>query len=189
MRISIVFRMIPVIIIACVMGLAGEDTVSYDRIIRDNTIIAPGVGSDGVLLNEDMDAVATRFGLRKFKISKPRGTGELFKHVFKVDSGNKIYFDSLYYHEEKKFMVCVFRRKVVALVGFNNNNITTEAVSLRSGISSFMYYYGNRSARLIKSDSNGIYLYPGRGIAVIDDGMNDTIDVYIVFSAESARHH
>jgi hypothetical protein len=166
---------------------AADENVPYDRILRDHTIVAPGYGSEGVLVNEEIEPVLKRFGRMKFKISKSRNTGELFKDVFKVNSSYKLYFESLYYHEENKFTVCVFQGKVVALIGFNNNRITTDSVNMRSGINSFIFYYGKRSLRLIKADSNGIYLYPDRGIAVVDDGMNDSIDLYIVFAIDNGK--
>jgi len=90
----------------------------------------------------------------------------------------------MYYNEEKKFTACVFQGKVIAIVGFDNARVTTDSVNLRSGINSFIYYYGNRNLKLLKADSNGIYLYPDLGIAVADDGMNDSIDLYVVFAVE-----
>jgi hypothetical protein len=175
-------------IFASSLAIAADEAVPFDKILRDGTLLAPGFGSDGILLNEDIAVVLKKFGRRKFKISKPRNPGELFKTVFKVNSSKKIYFESMYYHEEYKFTVCVFQGKVVAIIGFDNNRMTTESVNLRSGINSFIFYYGNRNLRLLKADSNGIYIYPDRGIAVIDDGMNDAIDLYLIFAIDRSNN-
>ncbi len=180
-------RIIIVFLVVCSIGLAdaANETVPYDKILRDSTVIAPGIGSDGVLINEEINTVIQRFGRKKFKISKPRYAGELFIDVFKMKSKKKIFFESIYYHEENKYAACVFQGKVIALIGFDNNRITTDSVNLRSGINSFIFYYGNRNLYLLKTNSNGIYLYPDRGIAAVDDGMNDSIDLYLVFAVDS----
>ncbi len=161
------------------------ETELLDEIIHDNTIIGPGLGSEGVLINEEIDSVLKRIGRNKFKISKPRNTGELFNNIFKIKSKKKIYFESIYYHNENKYAVCVFQGRVIAIIGFDNNRMTTDSINLRSGITSFIFYYGNRNLNLLKADSNRIYLYPDRGIAVADDGMNDSIDLYVIFAVDS----
>ncbi|HOT43341.1 MAG TPA: hypothetical protein PLM53_00600 [Spirochaetota bacterium] len=175
-----------VLIVAFDTAVVSGESEPYDRIVRDNTIIGPGLGSDGVLLNEDIEAVLKRFGRTKFKVSKPRHPEELFANVFKTNSTKKIYFDALYHHEDNKFTACVFQGTVMAIIGFDNGHVTTDSVNLRSGINSFIYYYGNRNLTLLKADSNGIYLYSALGIAVADDGMNDSIDLYLVFAVENS---
>lgn len=163
---------------------ATGETVSHEKIIRDNNIIAPGIGAEGIVINEDIDTVLQRIGRNKFKFSKPRYPGELFKNVFKLNSKRKIYFESMYYHEDGKYTACVFHGKVIAIIGFNNDRTTTDLINLRNGINDFIYHYGNRNLYLFRSDSNGIYMYPDRGIAVVDDGMNDSIDLYLIFAID-----
>jgi hypothetical protein len=181
------FRIIVGFLFICTINFAdaANEAVPYDKILRDASVIAPGIGSDGVLINEEINTVILRFVRTKFKISKPRYSGELFINVFKIKSKKRIFFESIYYHEENKFAAFVFQGKVVALIGFDNNRITTDSVNLRSGINSFIFYYGNRNLYLLKANSNGIYIYPGRGIAVMDDGMNDSIDLYLIFAIDT----
>ncbi len=182
---SIVFGVgLMLICSVCITG-AEVVTIPYDAIVRDSTLIAPGIGAEGILINEDIDEVFKRIGRRKFRISKPRTTGELFGNVLKVHSKSKIYFEALYCHEENKYIACVFHGKVVALIGLHNNRVTLDSVNLRSGVNSFIYNYGNKNCFLVKRDSNAIYIYPERGIAVADDEMNDSIDLYIVFKAQT----
>jgi hypothetical protein len=166
---------------------AEVDIIPYDALLRDCTLIAPGIGAEGILINEDIDDVFKRVGRIKYKISKPRATSELFKNVFKVNGKSKIYFEALYYHEENKYTACVFHGKVVAIIGLNYNRVTLDSVNLRSGINNFVYNYGSRNCHLVKSDSSAVYIYPARGIAVADDGMNDSIDLYLIFKAETGE--
>ncbi len=161
------------------------ESIPYDRLLHDSTLIAPGIGAEGILINEDVDDVLKRIGRKKYRISKPRTTGELFGNVLKVHNKSKIYFEALYYHEENKYTACVFHGKVVALIGLDSNRVTLDSVNLRSGLNHFLYSYGNKNCFLFKSDSNAIYIYPEKGIAVADDGMNDSIDLYIVFKAQT----
>jgi len=161
------------------------ESIPYDRLLHDSTLIAPGIGAEGILINEDVDDVLKRVGRKKYRISKPRNTGELFGNVLKVHSKSKIYFEELYYHEDNNYTACVFHGKVVALIGLDNNRVTLDSANLRSGINSFIYVYGKKNCFLAKSDFNAIYIYPERGIAVADDGMNDSIDLYIVFKAQT----
>lgn len=156
-------------------------TDARGKILQDGRLIVPGVGSNSMLLGEDIDDVIKHFGRKAFRISSPGGTGELFKQVFNVSSNTKIYFNSIYYNDDRKSAACVYRDRVVAIIGFDNDCITIDTVDLKNGINSYIFHYGNRNLSLIKGGANGIYLYPELGIAVADDGMDDTIDLYIVF--------
>jgi len=154
---------------------------SKDNIIRDDTMIVPGLGSNGIVIGEDIDTVIKRFGKQKFRISKPNRVSELFKDVFKIASDTRIYFDTIYYNDEQKCAVCVFQSKVNAVIGFDANRVTLDAVNLQSGINNFIYNYGNKNMKVLRSGTNGIYIYYTMGIAIVDDDMNDSIDLFIIF--------
>lgn len=162
-------------------SFALEQGVSKEAIMRDETMIAPGFGSNGIVLGEDMDSVIRRFGKQKFRTSKPNHASELFRNVFKIASDTPIYFDSIYYNDERKCAACVFQGKVIAVIGFDTNRATIDAVNLQSGINNFIFNYGNRSIKVLRSGANGIYIYRDIGIAIVDDDMNDSIDLYMVF--------
>jgi hypothetical protein len=169
---SLYFFQIPI-----VLGQFG----SKESIIHDETMIVPGLGSNGIVIGEDIDAVIRRFGKQKFRISKPNHVSELFKNVFKIVSDTKIYFDTIYYNDEQKCAACVFQGKVIAVIGFDTNRVTIDAVNLQSGINNFIFNYGNKNSKVLRSGTNGIYIYRDIGIAVVDDDMNDSIDLYIIF--------
>lgn len=155
--------------------------VTRDALLGDGTMIAPGFGSDGILLGEDINAVIVRFGKSRFKLSKPDRARDLFSHVLKIAGPVKILFDAIYNNEERRCAACVFRGKVVAVIGFESGRTTTDNVNIQSGAENFIFNYGNRSLRTITSGTNKMYCYPGLGIVVADDDMNDTIDLYLVF--------
>lgn len=177
-RFFILFLLLPVILQVNGSG----QPVSREKIISDTAIIVPGYGSNGIALGEDMDNVVMRFGKSKFKISRPNQASELFKDVFKVRGTTIIYFDAMYYNEEKKCAACVIKGRVVAVIGFEGSYTTSDAVNLQRGINNFIFHYGNRNVKHLRQGANVIYIYPDRGIAVIDDGDNDTIDLYVVFN-------
>jgi hypothetical protein len=160
---------------------APEEFGSQDDIMRDETMIVPGLGSNGIVIGEDIEAVIRRFGKQNFRISRPRQVNELFNNVFKIASDTKIYFDSLYYYDGRKYAACVFQGKVIAVIGFDANCVTKDAVNLQSGISNFIYNYGNKNLKVLRSGTNGMYVYSALGIALADDDMNDTIDLFVVF--------
>jgi hypothetical protein len=150
-------------------------------IIKDKTMIVPGVGSDGVILGENIETVFQRFGKKRFRISQADRVDELFQNVFKVQSETKLYFDAVCYNEADKFAVCVFQGTVIAVIGFDINRVTIDRANLRAGINNFIFNYGNRGLAVIRGGNNKIYMYRDIGIAAVDDNSNDMLDLYIVF--------
>ena len=191
MRISLQFLLFIIAIlcslyIGIVSNLFGEANVE-SKIRNDDLLIAPGIGSHSMLLGEPVDPLILRAGRDKFKISQPTAQGELFKDVFHVTINIKIVFDALYYNESNNYTLCVYRGSVVAIVGLINTGMTTEGVSLKSGINNFIFNYGNTNVTRIQNGSHGMYVYRAKGIAVVDDDMNDSIDLYIVFSPQIGK--
>lgn len=156
-------------------------------ILNDKTAVVPGIGSDGVVLGEDIDQVLQRYGNKKFRISKPNRGNELFKNVFKVECAAKLYFDAIYYNDSDKFAVCVFQNIVIGVIGFDVNRVTIDRVNLQGGINNFIFNYGNKGLSVIRGGNNALYIYRGLGIIAVDDGTNDTIDMYIVFVPQGVR--
>lgn len=153
-----------------------------EKLRTDDSLIVPGIGSQTVLVGDMIDSIVQKSGREKFKISKPAKPGELFKDVFHISSKIQILFDAMYYSENSNYALCISHGKVVAIIGFINTGITSDGVSLKSGINNFIFYYGNTNLIRIQSGSHGLYIYQIKGMAVIDDDMNDSIDLYIIFS-------
>ena len=159
------------------------ETDLLEKIKQDESFIVPGLGADRVIMEEDIHTVVQRFKGNSFKISKPKKIAELFKDVFNLASTIPIYFDSIYHNDEQKFSICVYQNKVVAVIGMKINKITIDFVELNSGINNFIYHYGNKNLHQMRNGSHGIYYYPEKGIAVVDDNLNDSIDMYIIFKS------
>lgn len=172
---------------ACIMCnvLPLMSSNEYNRvhhgILSDPSLVAPGHGAEGVMLGEEIDKVLRRHGRDRFRVSRPPMHRELFKDVFDIDSSVKIVFDSLYLCEEKRMALCVLNMRVGAVIGLNGDRITVEGVDFKKGINNFIYHYGNRNLVQLQSGSNGIYLYRHLGIGAIDDGLNDSVDLYVIF--------
>jgi hypothetical protein len=172
--------------ILMIQYLFSQSTVEQ-KLRTDDSLISPGIGSHSVLVGDMIDSVMRTTGREKFKISKPVTPGELFKDVFHIGTKIQIVFDAIYYSENNNYALCVSHGKVVAIIGFINTGITTDGVSLKSGINNFIFYYGNTNVLRIQSGSHGLYIYQTKGIALIDDDLNDSIDLYIVFSPQIAK--
>ena len=177
-----------IFLVALVMALAvlfspglGKP-VTRDTIIRDGAVIAPGFGSDEIMLGEDINAVINRFGTSRFRISRPDHACDLFAHVFKVAGPVTILFDAIYTNEERKCAACVLKGKVVAVIGFASGRSTSDDVNVQRGAENFVFNYGNCGLRVLTSGTNRIYCYPRIGMAIVDDDMNDTIDLYFIFT-------
>ena len=173
-----IFNVFFILIIFCNVN---AETDLLEKIKQDDSFIVPGLGANRVLLDEDINYVIQRFKQHGFNISKPKKIAELFKDVFNLSSTTPIYFDTLYHNDENKFSLCVYQNKVVAVIGTNINKITIDFVDLNAGINNFIYHYGNKNLHQMRNGSHGIFYYPEKGIAVVDDNLNDTIDMYIIF--------
>lgn len=169
-----------------IQDLVGQPTVEQ-KLCADDSLIAPGIGSHTILVGDMIDSVIQKIGRQKFKISKPATPGELFKDVFHIATKVQIIFDTMYYSENNNYALCIYHGTVVAIIGLINTGITTDGVSLKSGINNFIFYYGNNNVLRIQSGSHGLYMYQTKGIAVIDDDMNDSIDLYVVFLPQKVK--
>jgi hypothetical protein len=188
MKLSLRELIASIAIIVCsylidVAELHGETSIE-NNIRSDDVLMVPGIGARSVLIGDPIDPVLQKVGRVKFKISKPAAPGDLFKDVIHVTMKTRIAFDAMYYSEHDNYALCVYRGKVNAIIGFENSGITIDGVSLKSGINNFIFNYGNNVTRL-QSGSHAMYIYQAMGIAVFDDDMNDTIDLYVVFSSQS----
>lgn len=151
-----------------------------DNIRNDRVLVVPGVGAENILLNDKADTVLTVIGYPD-KVSEFRERMELFVNIFEVKSPVKIYYDKIYFYESRKAVIFLDNGIVSAITGLSSSRISSDSVDLSRGIDYFVFSYGNRDREIIKKDHDSIYLYSNKGIAVIDDDSNDSIDMYIVF--------
>ncbi len=154
------------------------------KVKNDGSLVVPGLGAERVVLNEDNNAVISIKGYPD-RVSEFDEKKEFFNDILGLESPVKIYFDKIYYYKRKTTVVLMHKRLVTGIVGMSNSRVTIDSVDLGKGIEYFVFGYGNdKQEVLVKSnDKKGdiIYLYPERGIALVDDRNNDVIDMYVVF--------
>lgn len=179
-------KLATILIVSFIFCTVFAETDLMEKVKQDDSFIVPGFGANKVVLEENINYAIQRFKHNSFKLSKPRKISELFKDVLKISSKIQIYFDALYYNAENKFSICVFNNSIVAIIGTNVNKITIDFVDLNNGVNNFIFNYGNKNLYQISNGSHAIYYYLIKGIAVIDDDSNDTIDMYIVFKGRGS---
>lgn len=168
-----------ILLLALITGGAEKN---YDGMIRaDESLVVPGRGAERVVLNDSVDALLSGRGYPD-RISEFKGGKELFQEVFRVGAPLKISFDKIYYYETKGLIVFIHAANVAAVAGLRRDNrVTFEGVGLGQGIDYFLFRYGNRGLKIIKKETDRIYIYPGLGIALIDDKSDDAIDMFLIF--------
>jgi hypothetical protein len=169
--------------LAFLPDLLSESLIEND-LRHDASLVAPGTGSNTVVIGDTIDSVIQKRGRERFKISKLSMMGELFKDIFHIGNKLKVYFTALYYNENDNYSLCVNNGHIVAVIGLTDSVTTVDGVSLKAGINNFIFNYGNNNIVRLKRGSHGLYAYPSLGIAVIDDDLNDTIDLYIIFAPQ-----
>jgi hypothetical protein len=175
------------IIIICMLTFSAADfdnSINFS-IKNDSSLIAPGLGAENILLNQNADDIRSLKGYPD-KISELNEKNELFKDVLKINAPVKIIFDKIYYYNFRKAIFFLKDNTVCAIAGLNAQRVTIDSVDLNKGAEYFVFSYGNKNLLVIKKDSDSkdfIYFY-NNGIAVVDDKGDDKIDMYIVFPAE-----
>ncbi len=157
---------------------------SETNLRNDYSLIVPGIGAERVLINDNVQRVVSLLGSPE-SVSRFDKTQELFKSVFEVESPKKIFFDRLYYYTQQKVIVLFQKGSVSGIIGLSSSRITTESVSLDKGVEYFIFNYGNNKLIVLsggaKKKRDKIYLFSNLGLAIGDDGDDDSIDFYIVF--------
>ena len=133
-----------------------------------------------ICLNDLKNQVLSKKNKATYKLVRPpKGNRyhDLFKHVLQVESSIKIYFDEMYVYQN--YIVVFYLNKAKALIDLKPN--IYNKIDLKKGIEFFILKNGNQGLKQIKGDSNSIYLYPNKGIALIDNDNNDTVDMLIIY--------
>ncbi len=156
------------------------------RIKNDPSLVAPGLGAEGVVLGEPVSSLLRDRG-RPDRVAAPGAVRHLFGAVFGYNAGPRVHFDRIFHYAYGRFSVFLLGDEVVAVAGYDPARVTTDAVNLVAGVESFLFNYGNSNLERLARRSSTMYVYPGMGIAVADDGNDDSIDLYLVFPAVNVR--
>lgn len=163
-------------------GLFSPDELRL-RLKNDTSLVAPGLGSEGVVLGEKANSLIRDRG-RADRVAMPGGGKDLFREVFGQTSGPAIRFDRVYHYAYGRFAVFLLGDEVVAIAGYDRARVTTDAVRIAAGAELFIFNYGNEGLERLARRKNVMYVYRNLGIAVADDGNDDSIDLVVVFTAE-----
>lgn len=176
----------PICLILAAMITAAPGFLT-ERIRLDDSLIVPGSGAENIVLGDTVSDVRARKG-QPDKTAVFNEDRELFRDIFGTASPGGVYYRKIYHYSILGFMVFFHNDRVSAIAGLNTFRVTSDSVSLQNGIDNFIYNYGNRDLTILKKGSHALYLYRKQGIAVVDDGSNDSIDMYLLVpSAETAR--
>lgn len=156
------------------------------RIKNDPSLVAPGFGAEGVVLGERTTSLLRDRG-RPDRVAAPGSVRHLFGEVFGLDAGPHVRFDRIFHYAYGKYSVFLLGDEVVAVAGYDRARVTTDAVNVAAGMESFIFNYGNSGLQRLARRSSTMYVYPNLGIAVADDGNDDSIDLVLVFPAVIAR--
>jgi hypothetical protein len=172
-------RLIIFILCLSLVSLEGEEY--RDRIISDLMLVVPGVGAEKAILGSDLNGFLKRTRRAQYKVSRPVKPGEVFADILKINTDIKLFFDEIYLNEETGSVIYSFGKTITAVGGFSADRQTVDMVDLKAGMENFLFNYGNRGLEKIENNISRVYIYKSSGIAVFDDGKNDTIDLYLVF--------
>jgi hypothetical protein len=152
-----------------------------ELITNDRNFVAPGKGGEGILLGEDTAAISGRIRSGNFRVSRFNEILEFYRDVLKVESKYSINFDSIIFFPDRETVLLSLDGKIVSIIGLSNNRITIDSIELRRGMDYILFSYGSEKRTAIKSSRGNIYIYYNNGIAFVDDGPDNSLDMYILF--------
>jgi len=173
-----------IICAAFILLIAASPMELKEAIKKDTSLVVPGVGASGLLVGDSLSVLMKRYGRETMARTAHGRGGELFRDVFKIDAGLEIAFDEIYYVRGRKVAAVIRGKRIVAIVSLRGRGITDLGVDISKGVESFVYRYGNRQMFWQKDGEHHIYLYPGKGIVLIDDEGDDAVDMFVVFKGE-----
>lgn len=179
------FRSVLCAVLVAAAGMPPAEELAL-RIKNDPSLVAPGFGAEGVVLGERISSLLRDRG-RPDRVAAPGSAQHLFGAIFGYDAGPRIGFDRIFHYAYGRFSVFLRGDQVVAVACYDRARVTTDAVNLAAGAESFIFNYGNSGLERLARRSSTMYVYPNLGIAVADDGNDDSIDLVLVFPAVNER--
>ncbi len=164
----------------CLAFSFSDNASGARRKANSGRVIIPGSGAVNVFLNDTTEKIESQFGKSRRIESRFPSKKEIFRDVFRIKGGTRIYFDLVYYYKSLDIIVFFNDRRVTAVIGLSPG-VTSDRIDLRGGMDSVLFHYGNDSLSVIRTGTHRIYQYPNRGIAFVDDNADDSIDMYMIF--------
>jgi hypothetical protein len=154
-----------------------------EQVSRDESLVAPGIGAERIVISRTLAQFESVYSGESFKNVFTKVSAEIFRDVLKVKCNHALYFNEIRYYSKNQTAFFLLNNRVQAIAGRSDNRVTSDSIDLEKGVEYFVYSYGNKSLERIRDGKSSIYLYPGEGIAVIDDDDDDDIDMYLIFPA------
>ncbi len=165
----------------CMSGAIAQLTVQQlqGMVIKDESLIVPGVGAGGLVLDMPVKDVIAVKGAPL--TSTKKGTGDFMKDVLKVRSTVSLPFNYLYTFNNSNTIIGFENNLVSFIVVWQEKGVLIEGIPLAKGIAAIVFHYGNKGLSVVSEVKGTIYIYPYRGIAFIDDNNDESIDAVIIF--------
>ncbi len=148
-------------------GLFSPDELRL-RVKNDPSLVAPGFGSEGVVLGETVNSLVRDRG-RPDRVAQPGGTRDLFREVFGQAAGPSIRFDHVYHYTYGRFSVFLLGEQVVA-VAVTSGSAYDDAGNLAAGRHPLFSITANEGLSGCKAQKRHVRLR-GIGIAVAVTGV------------------
>lgn len=156
-----------------------ESSEDAARVVRDSSLVVPGVGAEGILLGMKVEEVKELKGEPERVTQKKRWM--LFEDVFKLKEVDDVPFDSMLVYGYPDVTVGLKSGKVQFVIGQSSQRVTSSGVSLERGVQYLIFRMGNEGLHILERTEKSLYMYSTRGLALFDDGSDDSIEMYAVF--------
>ncbi len=125
----------------------------------------------------------TQSEVRSVKKGEPRivsldRSWSLFKELLGVDENWEILFDSAWYYDTAAL---VFRDgRVVGIIVLEPKMLRNGRSAYSRGVNYVVLLYGNQGLDVKRKGQHSFYGYPEKGIAMLDDNSDDTVDIIVI---------
>lgn len=167
--------------------IAQDSELLIQRIYSDESLVIPGIGAEKIILHDNTAKLDKVYSGYNYKVAKVHKNEDIFKNVFKLNSGIKLQFNEIRYYKNNKVIVFIKNNIVEAIASLEMDRVTIDPIDLSQGVSNFILHYGNTDLQILKDGNNSAYAYTTKGIVLFDDNNDDVIDIYLVFKTLSAN--
>ena len=181
------YIIISFIIVGCISGAIAQLTIQQlqGMVIKDESLIVPGVGAGGLVLDMPTNDVVVIKGAPLTTTKK--GTSDFMNDVLKVHSEVSLPFNYLYVYNNSNIIIGFENNLVSFIVVWQANGVLIEGIPLSKGIAVIVFHYGNQGLSVIDQDKATLFIYPYRGIAFIDDNKDESIDAIMIFKKKGSE--
>lgn len=145
------------------------------------SLLVPGTSAGIIVLGEKVEQVFRLFPSSSFERVRHDVPKSLFVEIFGLSVKKDILFDEIYYYTKSGTIIFCLERTMVAII-VTYRDITLEGGgSLERNISNVLFNFGNEGLAVLKKDSDTVYLFRQRGVALFDDKSDGRIDMAAVF--------